>query len=234
MDHDDIELIVAGHAYTDKVERTRTSPVLAKNLSPLPTVWAAVRDILGFCAMDAIGFVEERILEMQPPLYTDEGHTDALPRAFLLGWEFGPFGSLNGQRLSKASVDNFASWWGNDKPKYMEEPDDGAALHLYLSPPDADALVNAAKAVAGAKPLSLGAATTDAHAVQLYPDELRAAVEAFEAVRDDANALRGVTPKTALLAWLSEHKPELSNGARERIATVANWQPGGGAPRTPG
>lgn len=66
-----------------------------------------------------------------------------------------------------------------------------------------------------------------------YPDELRAAIEAFNAVRDDPKAIAGKTPKAALLAWLAANKPNLSNNARERIATVANWQPSGGAPETP-
>ena len=67
-----------------------------------------------------------------------------------------------------------------------------------------------------------------------YPDELRAALEAFVAVSKDTTALRGTTPKAALTAWLEKNKPGLSNNARERVATVANWQPTGGAPRTPG
>lgn len=66
-----------------------------------------------------------------------------------------------------------------------------------------------------------------------YPEQLRAAIEAFEAVHSDAVALRGRSPKTALLEWLEQHKPKLSANARERIATVANWQPTGGAPKTP-
>lgn len=67
-----------------------------------------------------------------------------------------------------------------------------------------------------------------------YPAELRAAIEAFNAVRHDAQAIAGKTPKAAISAWLETNKLELSGSARERIATVANWQPGGGAPKTPG
>lgn len=66
-----------------------------------------------------------------------------------------------------------------------------------------------------------------------YPDELRAAIEAFDAVRDDPKATAGKTPKAALSAWLDTNKADLSKNARERIATVANWQPSGGAPETP-
>jgi hypothetical protein len=67
-----------------------------------------------------------------------------------------------------------------------------------------------------------------------YPPELQAAIEAFEVVRVDPSATAGRTPKIALSAWLEMNKPELSGNARERIATVANWQPSGGAPKTPG
>jgi hypothetical protein len=68
-----------------------------------------------------------------------------------------------------------------------------------------------------------------------YLEELRAAIEAFEAVHGDSSATKGRTPKQALLLWLEENKKgQLSENARERIATVANWQPSGGAPKTPG
>jgi len=67
-----------------------------------------------------------------------------------------------------------------------------------------------------------------------YPDELRAAIEAFDAVRDTPKATAGKSAKQALAAWLEANKPELSANARDRIATVANWQQVGGAPKTPG
>ena len=67
-----------------------------------------------------------------------------------------------------------------------------------------------------------------------YPAELRAAIEAFDAVSRDPTATKGKSAKAALLAWLEANRPALSNNARERIATVANWQSGGGAPATPG
>ncbi len=70
--------------------------------------------------------------------------------------------------------------------------------------------------------------------VSRYPDELRAAIEAFEAVQGDYMALAGKTPKRAITDWLEVNRPELTANARERIATVANWAPSGGAPKTPG
>lgn len=67
-----------------------------------------------------------------------------------------------------------------------------------------------------------------------YPVELRAAIEAFQAVRSNPRLCAGRTPKAALAAWLQKNHPDLSDNARDRIATVANWQPAGGAPKTPG
>jgi hypothetical protein len=65
-----------------------------------------------------------------------------------------------------------------------------------------------------------------------YPDELRAAIDAFDAVHGDASATAGHTPKQALQKWLERHTT-LGKDARKRVATVANWQRQGGAPKTP-
>lgn len=65
--------------------------------------------------------------------------------------------------------------------------------------------------------------------------ELRAAIDAVLALNADPASLSGKSPKAALEAWLAAHKAEsLSKKARARIATLANWKPAGGAPKTPG
>jgi hypothetical protein len=55
--------------------------------------------------------------------------------------------------------------------------------------------------------------------------------------------LKGKHPKQALVKWLREHAAELQLADDEGIpnetgideaAKVANWQPTGGAPKTPG
>ncbi|MFT4255634.1 MAG: hypothetical protein QM599_01510 [Pseudoxanthomonas sp.] len=74
-------------------------------------------------------------------------------------------------------------------------------------------------------------ASQQARDLSRYPDELRAAIEAFEAVRDNVPA--GKTPKAAISEWLKANKSELSESARDRIATMSNWQREGGAPKTP-
>jgi len=68
----------------------------------------------------------------------------------------------------------------------------------------------------------------------LYTPELDAALSAWEAVTSNGiSAPEGVAAKTALLEWLSKERPNLTRDARERIATVANWNKRGGATRTP-
>ncbi len=72
-----------------------------------------------------------------------------------------------------------------------------------------------------------------------YASKLAAAVRAWQAVTDPA----GRHPKQALAKWLREHAPEFgltddegkpNEQGIEDAAKVANWQPGGGAPKTPG
>jgi len=72
-----------------------------------------------------------------------------------------------------------------------------------------------------------------------YAPKLAAAVRAWQAVTDP----NGKHPKQALAKWLREHAAEFGltdNDGRpndtgiEEVSKVANWQPGGGAPKTPG
>lgn len=72
-----------------------------------------------------------------------------------------------------------------------------------------------------------------------YAPKLAAAVSAWLAVKDP----KGKTAKQALQKWLNEHSAQFGlsdddgrpneQGILE-CAKVANWQPGGGAPKTPG
>lgn len=72
-----------------------------------------------------------------------------------------------------------------------------------------------------------------------YAPKLAAAVRAWQAVTDPS----GKHPKQALAKWLREHAAEFgmtddegkpNETGIEEAAKVANWQPGGGAPKTPG
>lgn len=72
-----------------------------------------------------------------------------------------------------------------------------------------------------------------------YAPKLAAAVRAWQAVTDPG----GHHPKQALEKWVREHASEFGlldddgnpiNQAVEDCGKVANWKPGGGAPKTPG
>lgn len=74
-----------------------------------------------------------------------------------------------------------------------------------------------------------------------YAPKLAAAVRAWLAVQGDAPA--GKSPKQTLLKWLRQNAAEFglsdddgkpNETGIEEAAKVANWQPGGGAPKTPG
>jgi hypothetical protein len=75
-----------------------------------------------------------------------------------------------------------------------------------------------------------------------YAPKLAAAVQAWLATENDA-LTKGKSPKQALVKWLREHAAEfgmtdddgnLNETGIGEAAKVANWQPTGGAPKTPG
>lgn len=71
---------------------------------------------------------------------------------------------------------------------------------------------------------------------ELSPNELRAAVAAWEAVAEAGDPrLNGVAVKTMLKKWLTENSAAygLGKDAIERCATVANWNKKGGVAKTP-
>ena len=72
-----------------------------------------------------------------------------------------------------------------------------------------------------------------------YARKLAAGVRAWQSVTDTG----GKSPKQALAKWLREHAAEFgmaddegkpNETGIEEVAKVANWQPSGGAPKTPG
>jgi len=74
-----------------------------------------------------------------------------------------------------------------------------------------------------------------------YAPKLAAAIRAWEAMSNPTR-LEGRSPKQALSKWLREHAAEYgltgedgspNDTGIEEVAKVANWQPTGGAPRTP-
>ena len=76
-----------------------------------------------------------------------------------------------------------------------------------------------------------------------YAPKLAAAVEAWNAVNADPSLRKSKTVKQALMVWLRLHAPSFgltkedgspNEQGIEEVAKIANWDPKGGAPKTPG
>lgn len=68
---------------------------------------------------------------------------------------------------------------------------------------------------------------------EALPRELQVALDAFRAIHGNEEALSARSPRAALSEWIKQNHPGVGSEARNRIATVANWKPKGGAPKTP-
>lgn len=67
-----------------------------------------------------------------------------------------------------------------------------------------------------------------------YPNELQAAIHAFEALKDSKGSN---SPKQRIADWLESNKAKYGNlsvKAIDRISTVANWKSEGGTPKAGG
>jgi len=76
-----------------------------------------------------------------------------------------------------------------------------------------------------------------------FSPKLAAAIKAWKAVDADPSLRKGKTVKQALMVWLRLHASEFgltkedgnpNEQGIEEIAKIANWDPKGGAPKTPG
>ena len=63
-------------------------------------------------------------------------------------------------------------------------------------------------------------------AAENYPSELDVAMQAWWALTKQRDS--SSTVKQQLTAWLGKNYPKLSDEARERIATICNWEKRGG------
>ena len=61
-----------------------------------------------------------------------------------------------------------------------------------------------------------------------YCPELVIAIEAWQKVVPKEKR----SPKQSIAAWLDDNHPNLSTKAKERIVTMVNWKPRGGAPKS--
>lgn len=65
------------------------------------------------------------------------------------------------------------------------------------------------------------------------PRELRASVEVWQTITSQNMHDKGKSIKSVAKEVLNESYKDLSESAKDRIATVVNWKPEGGAPKTP-
>jgi hypothetical protein len=63
-----------------------------------------------------------------------------------------------------------------------------------------------------------------------YPELLHIAVRAWDHAKKGASG----TPKQRITAFVTDRYPQISDGAKEAIALIANWQKSGGRPKTGG
>ena len=76
-----------------------------------------------------------------------------------------------------------------------------------------------------------------------YAPKLAAAINAWEAISSDSSSIRNKTAKQALSIWLRKNAVQFgltkedgnpNEQGIEEISKIANWDPKGGAPKTPG
>jgi len=192
-------------------------------LRPLLDAWPEVGSILGIKGFSSIEFVERAFFELGCTLYLEDNvglfypcESDEVNVADLIV-DMGTSGVAHQFSDTNTAIN-------------AEDMSDEGWRSFRISCRDFDRILDCARSVANRQP-----STGDpcmASVVVDYPQELAAAIEAFEAVH--TADLAGRSAKSVLLGWLNANRPQLSANARERIATVANWQPTGGAPKTPG
>ncbi len=200
--------------------RDLSKAVVGSNLRKAADVWVEVQEILGVERSRAAAFVERVFNEMDLELYLDDE---------LLGlWFPREDRDAKQQRMSELSTSDFAL--GSD--------DDAAGwANWRLHPADCDLILNQARSIAGRGVRSEALDFLDPNHPR-YAPKLAAAVSAWLAVESS----KGVSPKQAIAKWLREHAEAFglsdANGKPnetgiEEVAKVANWQPSGGAPKTP-
>jgi len=188
--------------------------VLGDNLCRLIDIWPLVGATLKLSGFNCIYVVERGFFSEKCDLYLD----DELSGLWYPVADESKVVSL----VCDLGVSDYAHDWANNG---SGDPKGWANWRVTRS--DFDKILACAKLIA-----ARGATESRQDDANGYSPELRAAIEAFNAVRGDPAATAKRSPKAALMAWLDANKPELSANARERIATVANWQPTGGAPKT--
>ncbi len=192
-----------------------TQYVKGETLRRVVELWPIVKNILGVDGFKAITFVERGITSLQPTPYA-------------CSEELGLWAETNG--LDDCLIETMVQAGYSDIAQEFAAsgtlPNNDGGIWWRITAVDFEKVIALARSVVSNKPNAVPCSG--------YPLELQVAIEAFEAVFNNESALRGKSPKGALLAWLAKNKPDLGTEARDRIATLCNWQKQGGATKIPG
>lgn len=173
-------------------------------------------------------YVDDRVRTTTPNLYVRQ--PNSLWRHDASGWQ-----SLDGEcpnlkllhdwRMQQRDMERQAALHPLTKSDFF--PDTGQpALDLRISQADHEAILSSVRGVLAHLP--------NGEPVHSFPLELSTAIEAFMAVRAAYTGNEGRAVKPLLRAWIKQNRQGVfTNDAIGRIATVANWEKSGGAPKTP-
>ncbi|CAJ0770188.1 hypothetical protein R8510_00347 [Ralstonia chuxiongensis] len=200
--------------------RDLSKAIVGTNLRKAVDVWAEVQEILGVERSRAAAIVERAFNESDMDLYLDDQ---------VLGLWFPCEDRDSKQQLmSDLALSDFA----------LGRDDDAAGWSNWrLHPADCDLILNHVRAIAGRGVRQEPSDFLDPDHPR-YAPKLAAAVSAWRAV----DGGKGASPKQAIAKWLREHADEFgladasgkpNETGIEEVAKVANWQPTGGAPKTP-
>lgn len=124
--------------------------------------------------------------------------------------------------FSKVSLSKFAGWALLNK---MEIPPELEAMAGAINETQSNASMNSKQHAQTEKTARFNFNKTSS----TYPKELDYALQAWHAITTTEGKGK---PKARIMVWLKKNASELSNEARGRIATVANWDKSGGATKT--
>lgn len=200
--------------------------VLKRDLIDLITLSRAVAEQMGMEIAEACDLVSSTIIKQQVPVYNKAWR--GLPEAIYLGDDDAQ--AYNEMVDHVAELYN-SSWW-EDESQIKQLTSE---KERFPSLDDTAIETTLASKLFGTRFELPGSANGDAGPLEFmddpkWPVELDIAVTAWRAARNRAEHER-VRPGAFIRDWLASYYPDLSEEARRRIATVANWDKSPGAPK---
>lgn len=210
--------------------------VVGSKLRRIIDLWPEVQNILGNSRLDSVVFTERVFENEKISLYLDD---EDLGLWRPVEWsELTKVYVGNDELASEGKVRVLLRDMGTSNFAHDESFDPEGWVNYRILPSDYMKVIASAESIAG----RVEEHTTSADYLDpnhpRYAPKLAAAVRAWQAVTDAG----GKHPKQALAKWLRENAAEFGmtdDGGKpnetgiEEAAKVANWQPGGGAPKTP-